>query len=592
MLSIFLILFFTIGAVSASDNSTLSEDADVISSGEEELVMEEEGTDSNDVSTPIANESIKTSLQSNDTTVIKGHEFSVRLVDENGTGIANKTIRFTLNKVVSEVLTDDDGIAKLKVTVNPGTYTIKYSFNETGYSISKASKKILVIPTGTSKIAASNYVAYVGAKNKFTVQLAVGDLPLQGRTVTFTLNGKKYTKVTNSKGKASLSIKLPKGSYKISYSYDGEDNIKKTSGSKKITVKKGMPVKITKYYSKIYRNKQAGNFKIKFVDVRGDVLANKKIKFRFNKKNYVKKTNKNGIATVKIKLKTGSYKVKVTHSKESLYNKASKTFSIKVKPKQARNNGMWLLSTDMKSVDFDKLEQYGTKHIFLNSKAIERFGKGFVESWVKEAKGHGIKVHLWMQVFYKSNTWKLPIKGGQIDYDFINTKVQEAKTLAKVKGVAGIHFDYIRFPGNAYKYDNAIKAVNHFTKKASNAIHKVSKKLIVSAAVMPEPSSMKTYYAQDIPTMSKYLDVIVPMVYKGNYHAGPNWIKSVTKTFSQQSKKAKIWTGLQTYKSDASLKKLSAKELMGDADAAALGGAYGVILFRYGLFNYINFNEV
>ena len=109
---------------------------------------------------------------------------------------------------------------------------------------------------------------------------------------------------------------------------------------------------------------------------------------------------------------------------------------------------------------------------------------------------------------------------------------------------------------------------------------------------MPEPSSMKTYYAQDIPTMSKYLDVIVPMVHKGNYHAGPNWTKSVTKTFSQQSKKAKIWTGLQTYKSDASLKKLSAKKLMGDADAAALGGAYGVILFRYGLFNYINFNEV
>ena len=107
----------------------------MISSGEEELVMEEEETDSNDVSTPIANESIKTSLQSNDTTVIKEHEFSVKLVDENGTGIANKTIKFTLNKVVSEVLTDDDGIAKLKVTVNPGTYTIKYSTPEFGISI-------------------------------------------------------------------------------------------------------------------------------------------------------------------------------------------------------------------------------------------------------------------------------------------------------------------------------------------------------------------------------------------------------------------------------------------------------------------------
>ena len=103
---------------------------------------------------------------------------------------------------------------------------------------------------------------------------------------------------------------------------------------------------------------------------------------------------------------------------------------------------------------------------------------------------------------------------------------------------------------------------------------------------------VKKYYAQDIPTMGKYLDAILPMVYKGNYHAGSKWIKWVTKTFAKQSKKAKIWTGLQTYKSDASLKKLSAKELMGDADAAALGGAYGVILFRYGLFNYINFNEV
>ena len=109
---------------------------------------------------------------------------------------------------------------------------------------------------------------------------------------------------------------------------------------------------------------------------------------------------------------------------------------------------------------------------------------------------------------------------------------------------------------------------------------------------MPEPSSMKKYYAQDIPTMSKYVDVIVPMVYKGNYHAGTKWIKSVTKAFAKQSKKAKIWTGLQTYKSDSKLNKLSAKELMGDADAAALGGAYGVMLFRYGLINYINFNNV
>jgi spore germination protein YaaH len=198
-----------------------------------------------------------------------------------------------------------------------------------------------------------------------------------------------------------------------------------------------------------------------------------------------------------------------------------------------------------------------------------------------------------MQVFFTAASgWINPVKNGKVNTKLINSKVKEAKTLAKVKGIGGVHFDYVRYPGNAHQYKNSVKAVNSFIKKASKAVHKVNKKLIVSAAIMPEPSAMKKYYAQDIPTMSKYVDVLVPMVYKGNYHAGTKWIKSVTKAFVKQSKKAKVWTGIQTYKSDENLKKLSAKALMKDADSAALGGAHGVILFRYGIMNYINFNEV
>lgn len=587
LLSIFLIFFLIIGAAGASEDANQT---DVLTADENEDITLQETQD--DVISDDSAQTVKTSLESNDTTIVKGEDFSVKLTDENGTGLANKTVNITFNKKTTPVVTDNDGVAKLKIKVNPGIYTIKYSFKEDGYTKSSASKELLIVSTQKSKIQASDYVAYIGLKNTYTVTLTVDGVSLAGREVTFNINGKTVTKKTNSKGKASINLDLKKGTYKISYSYAGEKNIKKTSGTSKITVKKGAPVKISKYYSTIYRNKQSGKFKVKLVDVRGNPIANKKVTFKLNKKTYTKKTNKNGVATVTVKLKTGSYKIKVNSAKDSTFNKNSKTFKIKVKPKQARNNGLWLLSTDMKSVDFNTLQKYGTKHIFLNAKAIERFGKTYVESWIKTAKSHGIKVHLWMQVFYKSDTWQNPIKNGKINYDMLKTKVKEAKDLAKVKGVAGVHFDYIRFPGNAYKYNGAIKAVNYFTKHASNAVHKVNKKLIVSAAVMPEPSSMKKYYAQDIPTMSKYLDVIVPMVYKGNYHAGTNWIKQVTKTFAKQSKKAKIWTGLQTYKSDAKLNKLSAKELMGDADAAALGGAYGVIMFRYGLLNYINFNEV
>ena len=197
-----------------------------------------------------------------------------------------------------------------------------------------------------------------------------------------------------------------------------------------------------------------------------------------------------------------------------------------------------------------------------------------------------------MQVFYGEGGWQNPAAGGGIDYGMINEKVREAKSYAKIKGIAGVHFDYVRYPGNAHNYGNSVNAVNTFIKKATSEIHKVNKKLIVSAAVMPEPSGMEYYYAQDISTMGKYLDAIIPMVYKGNYNAGTAWIKWVTQTFEKQSSKAKIWTGLQSYGSDENPSKLSSSELMGDARAAMAGGADGIILFRFGLFNNINFKEM
>ena len=109
---------------------------------------------------------------------------------------------------------------------------------------------------------------------------------------------------------------------------------------------------------------------------------------------------------------------------------------------------------------------------------------------------------------------------------------------------------------------------------------------------MPEPSAMTYYYAQDISTMGKYLDAIIPMVYKGNYNSGTSWIKWVTQTFAKQSKKAKIWTGLQSYYSDDNWNTLPANELLGDSRAAISGGADGIILFRYGLFSNINFKRL
>ena len=110
---------------------------------------------------------------------------------------------------------------------------------------------------------------------------------------------------------------------------------------------------------------------------------------------------------------------------------------------------------------------------------------------------------------------------------------------------------------------------------------------------MPEPSDNKYYYGQDVAALSKYLDVVVPMIYKGNYNAGTSWIKSTTATFVKMANgNAQVWTGLQTYVSDSNVVPLSYSNLYKDAQAAKSGGAVGVALFRYGLTAFINVNKL
>lgn len=593
ILSVALAALFMISAVSAVNETDVcvANEAEVQNLTQE--IVEDNVLDESQQSQESEGAQVQTAIKSDDKNIVKGGDFSVTLTDNSSAPVSNKTVKFTLDNVISNAITDENGVAKLRINSNPGQHTVKYSFEGgDGYSGCEGTSSILVVSSSASKIKASAYTAYKGVTNTYTVTLTAGTTPLADRTVTFKINGKTYTRKTNSKGQASININEAKGTYTLSYSYAGEQNINPVSGTAKITVKQGMPTKIVKANSVVYRNKKANYFKVKLTDSRGNPLAKKKIIFKFKGKKYTRKTNAKGIASLKIKQKTGSYKLKVSFAKTSVYNKASKTFKIKVRPKAPTNNGMWLFGKDMNSVNLKTLQKNGFKHVFLNFKAVELYGKSGVEKWIKEAKKYGVKVHLWMQVFYSGGKWQNPVSGGKINNALINSKVKEAKSYAKIKGVAGVHFDYVRYPGNAHNYKNSVKAVNTFIKKATKAVHGVNKKLIVSAAVMPEPSAMKYYYGQDIKTMGKYLDAILPMVYKGNYHAGTKWIKWVTQTFAKQSKKAKIWTGLQTYRSDASLTKIPSKELMGDARAAAAGGANGIILFRFGLYNNINFKEL
>jgi len=251
-----------------------------------------------------------------------------------------------------------------------------------------------------------------------------------------------------------------------------------------------------------------------------------------------------------------------------------------------RGYGFYVFGRDMKSVNLPLVASYGTTDLFLNFYAFKAHGKSAVESWIASAHKVGIRVHIWMQVF-NDGSWHNPI-----DTTFANQKIEEAKGYARVNRVSGVHFDYLRYPGTAYKTPGGAEAVSRFTKKATEEIHKINPNIIVSAALMPEPSAGTYYYGQDYTALSTYLDAVLPMIYKGNYHKDSSWIGSTTKWYVDNSKRAAMWTTLQSYKSDDVPTPLSKAELTFDAKVAKKAGASGVVSFRYGLSPMINFKEL
>lgn len=577
-------MFLSVSAVCASD---VNETDNAVTLENDDIALSDDVGDIDD-SPSVVNTTSKTPPGD---VFVKDYKYGIKIADRNGTAVYNKTVKVTFNGVTSTLTTNKNGYVYLKLT-SKGTHTLSFLFNESGYLPVSQSKKITVVDNSKSTIKGSNYVAYVNAKNPYSVTLTTGGVKLPNKKVTFTINGKKYVRTTDSNGKATLDINLNKGTYEVKYQFNGVTNAKSAKGSSKITVKKGMPTTLTKMFSLTFYEKQTRSLKFKYVDARGEPIHGQKVFLTVNSKTYTQKTDKNGMVVFKIKLNKGIYGASVSTYNTKVYTGSHNYYHFKVKPNYTVNNGFWLFGSDMKSVNLKELAKNGVNQIFLNYYAVTLHGKSGVSDFATKADKYGINVHIWMLTFY-DGSWISPVtSSGKYKYSYFNSVIKKAKEYASIKGIDGIHFDYLRCPGNAYKYKNAASAINYFTKQACNELHKQNPKIIVSAAVMAEPAGMKYYYGQDIPTISKYLDVIIPMVYKGNYRQGSSWIQSTTAQFVKMSNGAQIWTGLQGYYSDSYVKKLPTSNIKYDAEVSSIGGAQGVIIFRYTLFNLFDFNTL
>lgn len=416
----------------------------------------------------------------------------------------------------------------------------------------------------TAKILTTDFQKTYGTTDAFKIILNdINDNPLPDKEIKIDINNILYTRKTNEEGVATLNINLLCGEYKATIEFK-DDEYKQVRSYSKITVNpqiKTQDLKMTE--------KDGSKFKAHVVDANDNNLSNVKVIFDVNGAKYTRTSDNNGIASLNINLNEGDYKIITSSYGITVDN------NIHISKGSEKHFGYWVFGKDMTKINIESLRRQGVTDIFLNYYAFKVHGGEKVTDWIQKAGN--IKVHIWMQCFYDGE-WNNPVN---VD---LNKIIEEAKIYASIDGVDGVHLDYLRYPGTAYKTPNGAETITNFVRNVKGAL---PHDIILSCAVMPE-NSAKHYYGQDIDALGEIVDVMIPMQYKGNYNAGDEWLASTTRDFS---KKATIWSGLQSYKSDDDATLLSENEINNDIRICINNGAKGVLLFRYGMCPSINFQQ-
>lgn len=212
-----------------------------------------------------------------------------------------------------------NGSATLTISeLSPGKYDATITYSGDGKYNPLTTTKTFSIPKPV--LTAKNFSMLYTSGSKYSVLVTLDGKAVAGKTVTFTINGKKITANTDKNGYASVKITLPPKSkgYTLTASYLG---VKATN---KVTVKSIITAK------NVNVKKSAKKLKIKVTlkKVNNKYLKGKTISLKFNGKTIKAKTNKKGVATFTIKknvfqkLKDGKkYTYKVTYLKDSTSKK-------------------------------------------------------------------------------------------------------------------------------------------------------------------------------------------------------------------------------------------------------------------------------
>ena len=243
---------------------------------------------------------VKATVSGSDITKIfrNGTQYYATFVDSTGKTLANHTaVEFNINGVFYTRYTNENGVARMNINLNPETYIITAKNPSTG---EQHTNTITVL---TNIIEHKDLTKYYKNDSQYRIRILAddGSIAGEGVKVTFNINGVFYDRYSDKDGYVQMRINLNPGTYIITADYNGlmaSNDIRVLSRLSGNNLEMG------------YRD--GSSYEVRFVDGTGKAFANQEITFNINGVLYPKTTDADGRASLKINLDKGNYIITAT----------------------------------------------------------------------------------------------------------------------------------------------------------------------------------------------------------------------------------------------------------------------------------------
>ncbi|SDA65217.1 right-handed parallel beta-helix repeat-containing protein [Methanobrevibacter millerae] len=237
---------------------------------------------------------VKPTVSGNNVTKIfrNATQYYATFLDTMGNLMGDTNVEFNINGVFYTRTTNEEGVARMNINLNPGVYVITAKNPETG---EQHTNVITVLP---SIVENHDLTKYYRNASQYSLRLLddKGNPVKAGVEITLNINGVFYKRISNDDGYVKMNINLEPGEYIITADYNG------LMASNTIKV-----LSVIETHDLSMKYKDGSKFEARILDGQGNPYAGQTVTFNINGVFYERITDEEGIARLAINLMAGEY---------------------------------------------------------------------------------------------------------------------------------------------------------------------------------------------------------------------------------------------------------------------------------------------